>query len=408
MHFLSLFLRIFTIYRQKILVKPRFSLAFYRRLCYFYYLLLGVKMKKTKINEAHYILKGKMVEFCGWDLPVQYAGLNTEHMAVRTTGGIFDVSHMGEIWFRGREALKAVQALISNDASKLQPGKIQYAGLLTENGCFVDDLLVYMMKENEYLLVVNAANIEKDYLWMKKNTARFDVQVENRSEEYSQIAVQGPVAEKLVQEFTDIDLQPMGYYHFAQGRVQGMDAIVSRTGYTGEDGFEIYFKAEAAAASKLFLDLAEKGEKYDALPAGLGARDTLRLEAKMALYGNDIDDSHSVLEADLGWILKLKKEQPFIGQDALARQKEEGIRRKLVGFELIDRGIARHGYPVYIQGRETGAVTSGTFAPFLKKPIGLAYMPIENSTVGSEFQVGIREKMATAQVVETPFYKRNK
>ncbi len=227
-------------------------------------------MKKTKINAAHYILKGKMVEFCGWDLPVQYSGLNTEHMAVRTTGGIFDVSHMGEVWFRGREALRAVQHLISNDAAKLEPGKIQYAGLLTESGCFVDDLLVYMMRENEYLLVVNAANLDKDFQWMKKHTARFDVQVENRSDEYSQIAVQGPVAEKLVQEFTDIPLQPMGYYHFAQGRVQGMDAIVSRTGYTGEDGFEIYFKSDAAAASKLFLDLAEKGEKYDALPAGPG------------------------------------------------------------------------------------------------------------------------------------------
>jgi len=239
-------------------------------------------MKKTKINEAHYLLKGKMVEFCGWDLPVQYSGVNTEHVAVRTTGGIFDVSHMGEIWFRGREALRAVQHLISNDASKLAPGRIQYAGLLTENGCFVDDLLVYMIRENEYLLVVNAANVEKDFLWMKKHTAGFDVQLEDRSEEYSQIAVQGPVAEKLLQEFTEIDLQPMGYYHFAQGRVQGMDAIVSRTGYTGEDGFEIYFKSDAAAASKLFLDLAGKGEKYDALPAGLGARDTLRLEAKMA------------------------------------------------------------------------------------------------------------------------------
>jgi aminomethyltransferase len=365
-------------------------------------------MKKTKINEAHYILKGKMVEFCGWDLPVQYSGVNTEHMAVRTTGGIFDVSHMGEIWFHGRDALRAVQHLVSNDASKLQPGKIQYAGLLTENGCFVDDLLVYMMKENEYLLVVNAANIEKDFQWMKKHTAQFDVLVENRSEDYSQIAVQGPVAEKLVQEFTDIDLKPMAYYHFAVGRVQGLDAIVSRTGYTGEDGFEIYFKSDAAAASKLFLDLADRGEKYDALPAGLGARDTLRLEAKMALYGNDIDDSHTVLEADLGWILKLKKEQPFIGQEALARQKEAGIRRKLVGFDLVDRGIARHGYPLYVQGKEFGAVTSGTFAPFLKKSIGLAYLPLESSAVGSEFQVGIREKTVVARVVETPFYKRNK
>jgi aminomethyltransferase len=360
-------------------------------------------MKKTKINEAHYILKGKMVEFCGWDLPIQYSGVNTEHMAVRTTGGIFDVSHMGEIWFRGKEALKAVQYLISNDASKLEPGKIQYAALLTENGCFVDDLLVYMMNENEYLLVVNAANIDKDFHWMKKNTAQFAVQIENRSEEYSQIAVQGPVAEKLLQEFTDCDLSSMPYYRFSMARVSGLEAIVSRTGYTGEDGFEIYFRSDAAAASKFFLALAEKGEKYDALPAGLGARDTLRLEAKMALYGNDIDDRHTVLEADLGWILKLNKD-PFIGQDVLARQKAEGIRRKLIGFELQDKGIARHGYPVYVQGKEFATVTSGTFVPFLKKSIGMTYLPAASAAIGSEFEIGIREKRVAAKVVKTPFY----
>jgi aminomethyltransferase len=362
-------------------------------------------MKKTKINEAHYLLKAKMIEFCGWDLPIQYSGVNTEHMAVRTTGGIFDVSHMGEIRFRGKEALKAVQYLTSNDAAKLVPGKIQYTALLTENGCFVDDLLVYMMNENEYLLVVNAANIEKDFQWMKKNTARFAVQVENHSEEYSQIAVQGPVSEKLLREFTDYDLATIAYYHFAMARVSGLEAIVSRTGYTGEDGFEIYFRSDAAAASKLFLALAEKGEKYDALPAGLGARDTLRLEAKMALYGNDIDDSHTVLEADLGWILKLNKE-PFIGRDVLAKQKAEGIRRKLVGFELLDKGIARHGYPVYVQGKEFATVTSGTFVPFLKKPIGLAYLPVENSAVDCEFEIGIRERRAAAKVVKTPFYTK--
>ncbi|MCX6558083.1 MAG: glycine cleavage system aminomethyltransferase GcvT [Candidatus Aminicenantes bacterium] len=362
-------------------------------------------MKKTKINEAHYILKAKMVEFCGWDMPIQYSGVNTEHMAVRTTGGIFDVSHMGEIWFRGKDALKTVQYLTSNDAAKLVPGKIQYTALLTENGCFVDDLLVYMMSENEYLLVVNAANIEKDFQWMKKNTAPFAVQIENRSEEYAQIAVQGPVSEKLLSEFTDYDLSTISYYHFAMARVSGLEAIVSRTGYTGEDGFEIYFRADAAAASKLFLALAEKGEKYDALPAGLGARDTLRLEAKMALYGNDIDDSHTVLEADLGWILKLNKE-PFIGRDVLARQKAEGIRRKLVGFEMLDKRIARHGYPVYVQGKEFATVTSGTFVPFLKKPIGLAYLPVENAAIDSEFEIGIRDRRVAAKVVKTPFYTK--
>jgi aminomethyltransferase len=240
---------------------------------------------------------------------------------------------------------------------------------------------------------------------MKKNAAPFAVQIENRSEEYSQIAIQGPVAEKLLREFTDYDLSTIAYYHFAMARVSGLEAIVSRTGYTGEDGFEIYFRADAAAASKLFLALAEKGEKYDALPAGLGARDTLRLEAKMALYGNDIDDSHTVLEADLGWILKLNKE-PFIGRDALARQKADGIRRKLVGFEMQDQGIARHGYPVYVQGREVAVVTSGTLVPFLKKAIGLTYLPVEHAAVGSQFEIGIRDRRASALVVKTPFYTR--
>jgi len=211
------------------------------------------------------------------------------------------------------------------------------------------------------------------------------------------------VAEKLLQEFTDCDLSVMGYYRFSMARVMGLEAIVSRTGYTGEDGFEIYFRSDAAAASKFFLALAEKGEKYDALPAGLGARDTLRLEAKMALYGNDIDDNHTVLEADLGWILKLNKD-PFIGQGVLARQKAEGIRRKLIGFELQDKGIARHGYPVYLQGREFASVTSGTFVPFLKKSIGLTYLPVENASIGSEFQIAIRERLVTAKVVKTPFY----
>jgi len=289
----------------------------------------------------------------------------------------------------------------------LVPVKIQYSVLLTEKGCFVDDLLVYMMNENEYLLVVNAANIDKDFLWMKKNTAQFAVQLENRSEEYSQIAVQGPVSQRLLQEFTDCDLSAMAYYHFSMARVHGIEAILSRTGYTGEDGFEIYFRSDAAFASKLFLALAEKGEKYDALPAGLGARDTLRLEAKMALYGNDIDDSHTVLEADLGWILKLKKE-PFIGQEVLARQKQDGIRRRLIGFELLDKGIARHGYPVYVGERVVGSVTSGTFAPFLKKAIGMTYLPVDNASIDSEFQIGIRERRVAARVVETPFYKRAK
>ena len=366
-------------------------------------------MKKTTLNKAHYILKGKMVNFVGWDLPVQYSqsGLSEEHNAVRKTGGIFDVSHMGEIFFRGPKALDALQYLTSNNVAKLKSRKIHYSGLLTEKGCFVDDLLVYMLSETEYLLVVNAANLEKDYNYMKENAGHFDVKIINESDAYTQIAIQGPNAEKLLSHFTGIDLAPIKYYHFTFGKVKELDAIISRTGYTGEDGFEIYFKSDEETASNLFLELAEKGKAFGIIPAGLGARDTLRLEAGMALYGNDIDDSHTVLEADLGWILKQKK-GAFIGRDVLLKQKEEGITRKLVGFELTDRGIARHGYPVYVDGKEHGTVTSGTFAPFLKKAIGMTYLPINKCEIGTEFQVGIRDKMVSAKVVETPFYKRNK
>ena len=364
-------------------------------------------MKKTKLNRAHYALNGKMVDFAGWDLPVQYSGLNAEHVAVRTTGGLFDVSHMGEIYFRGKEALAAVQHITSNNAAKLSPGKIQYSALLTDKGCFVDDLLVYMVDEETYLLVVNAANLEKDFAYMKEKAGQFDVEIKNESDEFSQIAIQGPNAEKLLANFTDENLEVIKYYQFVMGKVMGHDMIISRTGYTGEDGFEIYFKSDEDFAVKVMLDLAEKGKEYGIIPCGLGARDTLRLEASMALYGNDIDDSHTVLEANLGWILKLKKGD-FIGKEILAKQKADGVERKLVGFELTDRGIARHGYPVFVDGKEYGEVTSGTYAPYLKKSIGMTYLPIEKAIIGTEFQIGIRNKTVSAKVVETPFYKRTK
>ncbi len=364
-------------------------------------------MKKTKLNKAHYALKGKMVDFFGWDLPVQYSGLTEEHKAVRSTGGLFDVSHMGEIYFRGPEALAAVQHLTSNNVAKLKPGKIHYSGLMTEKGCFVDDLLVYMISETEFLLVVNAANLEKDFNWMKEKAGHFDCDIKNESDDYTQIAVQGPNSGKLLAQFTDTDLEPMAYYTFTTGKVNGLDAIISRTGYTGEYGFEIYFKADEDTASGLFLELAEKGKDLGIIPAGLGCRDTLRLEAGMCLYGNDIDDSHTVLEANLGWILKLKKGD-FIGKDVLVKQKKEGVTRKLVGFELIDRGIARHGYPVYVDDKEVSTVTSGTHAPHLKKAVGMTYLPIEKCEVGTEFQIGIRNKKVTAKVIPVPFYKLEK
>jgi len=362
-------------------------------------------MKKTKLNKAHHFLKGKMIDFLGWELPLQFSGINEEHNAVRTTGGIFDVSHMGEIFFRGEQALDAIRLLTSNNATKLVPGKIQYSALLTEKGCFIDDLLVYMMADNQYMLVVNAANIEKDFNWMKARASHFKVEIENESDAYTQIAIQGPRAGKLLAQFTDNDISTINYYHFNSGEILGIDAIISRTGYTGEDGFEVYFKSTDDQAAEVFLQLAEQGKKMDILPAGLGARDTLRLEAKMALYGNDIDDSHTVLEADLSWILKLKKGE-FIGKPALLAQKEKGITRKLIGFELIEKGIARHGYPVYPGDETTSTVTSGTFAPYLKKSIGLTYLPIEFSPIGTEFKIGIRDRKVRARVVETPFYKR--
>lgn len=364
-------------------------------------------MKKTKVNKAHYLLKGKMVEFFGWDLPVQYSGITEEHNAVRTTGGIFDVSHMGEIRFKGHRALDAVQYITANNAAKLTPGKIHYTALLTEKGCFVDDLLVYMIGENEYFLVVNAANTDKDFNYMREKAGRFDVKITNESDDYSQLAIQGPQAETLVSGFTDTNLSTIEYYHFTCGKIGNIDAIISRTGYTGEDGFEVYFKSDEETAVNLFLDFTEKGKKHGIIPVGLGARDTLRLEAGMDLYGNDIDDSHTVLEADLGRIVKFKKGD-FLGKDVLLKQKDEGIKRKLVGFEMVERGIARHGYPVYVDGKEYSIVTSGTFAPFLKKAIGKTYLPIEKCAIGAEFEIGIRDKKVKARVVETPFYKRNK
>jgi len=364
-------------------------------------------MKKTKLNNAHHVLKGKMVDFVGWELPVQYSGLSEEHIAVRTSGGLFDVSHMGEIFFRGPQALDAVQHLTSNNAAKLKPGKIHYSGLMTENGCFVDDLLVYNIDETEYLLVVNAANLEKDFKWMKEKAGHFDVEIVNESGDYTQIAIQGPKAEELLSQITSTDLSSLKYYTFTFGKVNDLDSIISRTGYTGEDGFEIYFKADDETASGLFLELAEKGKPMGIIPAGLGARDTLRLEAGMSLYGNDIDDSHTVLEANLGWILKLKKGD-FIGRDALLKQREEGITRQLAGFELTGRGIARHGYPVIVDGKEYGTVASGTYAPFLKKAVGTAYLPIDKCAHGTEFEVSIRDKTVSARVVEMPFYKREK
>jgi len=361
-------------------------------------------LKHTPLNAVHRQMGAKMVPFGGWDMPVQYRGILEEHKAVRSAAGIFDVSHMGEVEFRGPAALEALQHLTSNDASRLSVGQVQYSALTTEAGTFVDDLTVYKFADDRYLVTVNASNIDKDFAWMREHT-QGNVEVRNLSDETALIAIQGPRAVEILQKLTPLNLSGIKYYWFAQGTVLGRDAVVSRTGYTGEDGFEVYLQPQHAAG--LWNTLLELGTPLGLLPCGLGARDTLRLEAKMALYGNDIDDRHTVLEADLGWILKLEKGE-FIGKTPLAGQKAEGIRRKLVGFEMIGRGIARSHYPIVKNGQPIGEVTSGSPAPWLQKNIGLGYVAVGHSAVGTEFEVMIRDNPVAAKVVPTPFYKRKR
>ena len=361
-------------------------------------------LKQTPLNAAHRRLGAKMVPFGGWDMPVQYSGILDEHKAVRGAAGLFDVSHMGEIEFRGPSALEAVQRLTSNDASRLQVGQVHYSALTTEAGTFVDDLTVYKFADDRYIATVNASNIDKDFAWMRDRT-KGNVQVRNLSDETALIAIQGPKAVEILQKLTSLNLSAIKYYWFAPGKVLGQDAVFSRTGYTGEDGFEVYLKSQHAPA--LWNALLEAGKPLGLLPCGLGARDTLRLEAKMALYGNDIDDKHTVLEADLGWILKLEKGD-FTGKSALAAQKTQGVKRKLVGFEMTGRGIARSHYKIMKGGKEIGEVTSGGPAPWLNKNIGLGYVAAEHSAVGTEFEVLIRDNRVPARIVPTPFYKRKR
>lgn len=342
-----------------------------------------------------------MIDFGGWELPVQFTGILDEHEAVRTRAGLFDVSHMGEITVKGRQAVDLLQRTTCNNVSKLADGQAQYNGLLYPTGGFVDDILIYRMSGDDYFVVVNASNSDKDFEWLRDAAKGLDVEVRNESANYAQLAIQGPQSQRLLQPVTDVDLSAIKYYRFTRGKVDGVDAIISRTGYTGEDGFEVYVAPQHGP--KIFRKLVDAG----AQACGLGARDTLRLEAKMALYGNDIDHSTTPLEADLGWIVKLDKGE-FMGRDVLEREQSEGPRRKLVGFEMVDRGIARHGYPIVEGGQEIGIVTSGTHSPTLKKAIGLAYLPPDKSAPGTEFNVLIRGKEARARVVPTPFYKRAK
>jgi len=352
---------------------------------------------------------GRMVDFGGWDMPVQYpAGTIEEHLRTRTHAGLFDVSHMGEIDVKGSDAIAFVNRLTSNDVTKLVDDQAQYSALTTPLGTVIDDLLVYRLAADHLLLVVNASTTDKDWEWIKSHHSGESVELNNVSADYCQLALQGPDAQSILQKLTDLPLAEIKYYHFTHGSVDGVAGIVSRTGYTGEDGFEVY--APANRAEQLWnkiLDAGQTGTPTGVLPCGLAARNTLRLEAGMALYGNDIDDTTTLFEANLGWICKLDKGD-FTGREALARQKEEGIQRKLVGFEVTDRGIARDHQEVLVDGDRIGHVTSGSPAPFLKKNIGLAYVPVEYATVGQQIQIDVRGRLVAAQVVKTPFYKRQK
>ena len=348
-----------------------------------------------------------MVEFGGWDMPVEYSGIVDEHMAVRTRAGVFDVSHMGEIEIAGNDALKVVQHITSNDAGKLADCQIQYSALMTPQGTFVDDVLTYRLAGDHFMLVVNASNIMKDFHWIAERVKEVggDVAAVNTSSRYALIAVQGPAAKDVLQSLTGVNLSTIKYYWFATGEVANVRVTISRTGYTGEDGFEIF--VAPSAAERVWDAILQAGKGAGVIPAGLGARDTLRLEASMRLYGNDMDETTTVIEADLGWIVGWKKES-FVGSDVLRQQKAQGTSRKLIGFEMLDRAIARHGYNAYAGGEKAGVVTSGTQTPFLKKAVGMAYLPIDRTAPGAEFEVDIRGRRARAAVVPMPFYKRQK
>ena len=360
-------------------------------------------LKRTPLHARHVALGARMVPFAGWDMPVEYAGITQEHLAVRTRAGLFDVSHMGQIELAGADALAAVQRITSNDAAKLEIGQAHYSGLMLPNGAFVDDLLVYRLTADHFLLVVNASNIAKDYAWIREQVAGLgDVVAVDNSARYALVALQGPLSREILQPLTGVDLGAIKYYWFATGEVAGVRATISRTGYTGEDGYELFVPPGDAA--RVWDALLESGRAAGLEPAGLGARDTLRLEAAMRLYGNDIDDTTTALEAGLGWIVSWTKGD-FVGRAALESQKSGGLSRHLAGFEMIDRAIARHGHQVFVDGVAAGVVTSGTQTPFLKKAIGMAYVPA-SVTTGADIEIDIRGRRSRARIVPLPFYKR--
>jgi len=368
-------------------------------------------LRKTALNAVHRASKFKMVDFGGWDMPVDCCGLIAEHMAVRTGVGVFDVSHMGDIQFRGPGSLAAVQKLCINDASKLQVGQAQYSAMLYPNGTFVDDVVVHKLSDNDYLIVINAGTREKDVAWVRQVIGGMPgVHMNDYSDFYTQLAIQGPRAAETLQKLTSTDLSTIRNYWFTWGQICGLhNVMIARTGYTGEDGFEIYIPSDEATSARVWNEVLEAGKEFGILPCGLGARNTLRLEAGMALYGHEISDTINVFEAGLGRYAKLDKGD-FVGRDALVKiQADGGPRRKLVGLEMVERGIGRDGYPVFsLDGKRIGEITSGSPSPFLKKNIAMAYVPVEFGALDSEVAVEIRGQMVKARVVALPFYKRPK
>ncbi|HKH46507.1 MAG TPA: glycine cleavage system aminomethyltransferase GcvT [Thermoanaerobaculia bacterium] len=356
-------------------------------------------LKRTPLHACHVEAGARLVEFAGWEMPVQYAGVIEEHRAVRNAAGLFDVSHMGEVRVRGAGAESFLQRLTPNDVSKLTPGRAHYSGLLTDRGTYIDDLLIYRLAADDFLVVVNASNAPRDFEWIASR-AGGEAEVVNESDRWALIALQGPKAKEILEPLSP-GASELRYYGFRQGQVDGRPALISRTGYTGEDGFELYVDPEDAPA--LWRRLVEAG----ASPAGLGARDTLRLEAAMALYGHEIDETTTPWEAGLAWIVKLDKGD-FLGRDALVAQKTEGPPRKLVGFEVEGRGIARQGHAVVSEGGTVGTVTSGTWSPTFEKALGLAYVPPDKAAPGTPLTLDVRGRQLAARVVETPFYRRAK
>jgi aminomethyltransferase len=360
-------------------------------------------LKRTPLHAEHVGLKGKLVPFAGYEMPVQYpTGITAEHRAVREAAGLFDVSHMGEVEVWGERARDFVQYVTTNDVDRIQAWQAQYSALPNAEGQLLDDLLVYRFPDH-YLLVVNASNRDRDLAWIRQHAERFGVELRDRSDEIALIALQGPRAETILARLTEEDLPAIGYYRFRMGEVAGRRALISRTGYTGEDGFELY--VDAADAVALWRELLRAGEPEGLIPAGLGSRDSLRLEMGYALYGNDLDETRTSLEAGLGWVTRLDKGD-FVGRDALARQKEQGVERRLVGFRLLERGFPRHGYPVRVDGEESGVVTSGVVSPSLGEGIGMAYVPAAAAKPGTRIEIVIRGQPVPAEVVRPPFYKQ--